>query len=108
MSKRTKCFANLVTKTFAHKTFTEDDINKLAHENDGCSISTLLKYGVIQYSSPRYNIIRSWTPYEFAEFINNQLCNQDLNNYPNKFVWYEESQKFVEREQLTPYYTITM
>lgn len=106
MAATTARFAEIVRSTFAGREFTNTEFAELSRAEDGCTLATLRRHGVVACGSPRYRDIRSYTPAEFAAFVTNELCGEDLWGYQSEFVWDADTGMFVEREHLSPYYVV--
>lgn len=106
MAANTARFAEVVRARFAGREFTEDEFRALSAAEGGCTIQTLRRHGVVVVSAPRHQDVRRFTPDEFARFVTDELCGDDLWDYAPEFVWLADEGVFVEREELAPYYMV--
>lgn len=106
MSANTARFAEIVRDAFAGREFTEDEFAELSRAEGGCTLRTLRNHGVVAVASSRCQEVRRLAPAEFAAFVTDELCGEDLWGYTPEFLWLAEEGMFVEREELSPYYAV--
>lgn len=106
MSATTARFAEVVRSTFAGREFTDAELADLSRAEGGVTLETLRRHGVIACGSPRFRDVHTYTPAEFAAFVTDELCGDDLWDYHPEFVWDADAGVFVEREALSPYYVV--
>lgn len=106
MAANTARFAEIVRCAFAGREFTEDEFADLSRAEGGCTIATLLRHGVVEAAAPRYCEVRRFSPGEFASFVTDELCGDDLWDYSPEFIWDADAGVFVERHRMWPHYVV--
>lgn len=100
MSAMTARTAEFVRTEFAGRQFTIEEFEAGMSGQVHCTLDTLRLHGVIR-PVPRYEVTRSCSPAEFAEYVNG-LVGEDLWGWDVSFVWDADAGVFEERSTIAP------
>lgn len=100
MSAMTVRTAEFVRTEFAGRQFTAEELEVGMSGQSHCTLDTLRRHGVVR-PVPRYEVTRSFSPAEFAEYVT-RLVGEDLWGWDALFSWDADAGIFEERSPIAP------